>query len=73
MTNTGEGVKLTDAERLARINSLGGYQRVFDAIAAATKPWPSREQCTGISVSVFDFIEALEAGRSAICSRTKGG
>jgi hypothetical protein len=60
----GETVSLTPEQevdrRAARINDLGGYQHLFDAIAAAVKIWPSKERATGISVSVFDFVEALD-------------
>lgn len=54
-----------DDERRDRINALGGYQTLFDAIAAATKPWPSKDAFSGISISVFDFIQALPPAPAA--------
>jgi hypothetical protein len=60
----------TKREMNDRINALGGYQRVFDAIAAASKLWPCKEAASGISISVFDFVDALDgvqtAGRAAL-------
>ena len=55
---------MTEEQRRDRINELGGYQKLFDAISAAVEPWPSKEQCSGISVSVFKFVEALSAPSS---------
>lgn len=41
------------------------YQQTFDAIAAATELWPSKEAASGISISVRKFQDAFNGHRDA--------
>lgn len=47
----------TAAER-DLLDSLGGYQKVFNAIADATSVYP-RNEGTGVAISVRDFIRSI--------------
>ncbi len=65
---------MTDEQCRDRINELGGYWKVLDAILAAVEPWPNKEHGSGISVSVFKFVEALdEAQGNALSAPSSPG
>lgn len=67
------GAVIREAERLFAARPSAGsataqefpYQQTFDAIAAATELWPSKEAVTGISISVRKFQEAFNGHRDA--------